>query len=406
MAVVAFGHSDIGSKRPTNDDCLVVDDRNGLYIVADGMRGVGGTAASMFCKMASQQLVEQLPQIQQERSSIDAFAFRQRLVETVQNIYNQTSEAIFQRAHFDESCKGMCTTGTLLALMGHVGIVGHVGDSRAYMVRQQQLYPLTEDHTLLRNLLKRGALNEEQAKSFVHRHVLDRAIGKKPSVESDVMVIDIAPGDRFLLCTKGITKVIKNPAIHRAITEGAPRQGVESLLRLARESGGEDNATAVIVSVSEVQRSTMSLNLRAEEKVAYLRDVFLFQDLDFQEALKFLHVVREVPAARGQIIVREGDVGNEFFVIARGSATASKAGTVVGQIPAGGHFGELALIGDGLRTATVAAAEDSLFLAIARDTLFELLWRERDIGMKLMWRLLQNLGGVVRALNEKLARCS
>jgi protein phosphatase len=244
--------SDVGRKRPHNEDFFLRDDKLGLYIVADG---VGGHAKG---EIASQEAVEQLAMwVRQHMDEIDqalALGTEEALRKIARMLESGVQSAcymVFGMAELDPEKKGMSTTMSALLVRGERGFVAQVGDSRVYRLRGRKLEQMTEDHTLINYKLKQGLITQEQAKMAAGKNVITRAVGHKDYVQVDTMPLDIKAGDRFLLCTDGLhTYVEEAPEIARIMSMEPIESGVEEAINLANARGGKDNITALIVVVA------------------------------------------------------------------------------------------------------------------------------------------------------------
>ena len=256
MAVGAYAvASDTGRRRRRNEDNYVVAPP--LFGVADGM---GGAQAG---EVASQLAASAL-----ESGSAEGLGGLERVDALIQ----EANRRIFDRASTDPSASGMGTTMTVALVEGMNVVIGHVGDSRAYLVRGDSMEQLTEDHSLVNELLKSGKLSEEEALIHPQRSVITRAVGTDPDVDVDAFTITAEDGDIFLLCSDGLPDMVRDVEIldivdrHRDDLDKA----VRALVRFANTQGGEDNITAVAFRVAaegpEVSEDTLTMPaLTAEE---------------------------------------------------------------------------------------------------------------------------------------------
>ena len=183
--------SDTGRKRRRNEDSYVVAPP--LFAVADGMGGA--QAGEVASRLAAGAL---------EEADTQELSGPERLASVIQ----EANRRVFERASSDPATSGMGTTMTV-ALVGDEGVtIGHVGDSRAYVVREGRLEQLTEDHSLVNELLKSGKLSREEAEIHPQRSVITRAVGTDPDVDVDAFVVDASEGDIFLLCSDGLTDMV------------------------------------------------------------------------------------------------------------------------------------------------------------------------------------------------------
>jgi PPM family protein phosphatase len=232
MRVRVGAATDIGQVREGNEDSYLVVEP--LYAVADGMGGHrGGEVASSLALDTVHGMFER-----SEGS----------LAEQVV----QANRAVFDRSQNDRSVSGMGTTLTAALIDGNRVHLVHVGDSRAYLLRGGELAQLTEDHTLVHRMVMEGEISQEEAETHPHRSILTRALGVDQSVQVDEGDVEVADGDRLLLCTDGLTGMVPEGQIREILLESAdPQEAVDTLVKVANRAGGIDNITAVILDFAE-----------------------------------------------------------------------------------------------------------------------------------------------------------
>ncbi|MGE5049256.1 MAG: cyclic nucleotide-binding domain-containing protein, partial [Deltaproteobacteria bacterium] len=282
---------------------------------------------------------------------------------------------------------------------GKKAIVGHVGDSRIYLYRNGRAHQLTEDHTIIQEQLKRGLITREQVATAENKNVITRAVGIQPSVPVDTLVTDVLPGDLFLLCTDGLHGYLEEDELPQLLAQERPRLP-DVLVDLALQRGGKDNVTAVCVAV-EADANEEATDV--EGKTEVLRRIPLFQHMTYKELLAILGVGRSRQFDKGQQIIREGEQGDELFVLFRGKVDVLKNGMLIAQLKAGGHFGEMGLVDQAPRSATVVATEETSAVSIDRESLLKLMRRDSLLSVKLLWSFVQVLSERLRNTNEALA---
>jgi protein phosphatase len=239
LALVTASRSDVGLVREANEDFMAVFERpsgHRLIVVADGMGGHrGGSTASRLC-------VETVGDIFQ-RSSEEPEACLRNALETA-------NDRIYQAARADVELTGMGTTAVLLLhTPDHEAFVAHLGDSRAYLFRDGVMKPLTEDHTVVAAMQRRGILSDEDADKHPRRHELSRCVGFHPEVQPEVARLDVNPGDRFLLCSDGLSGQVTDDEIAAVLRREALEDAVITLVEAANARGGVDNVTVVVAAV-------------------------------------------------------------------------------------------------------------------------------------------------------------
>jgi PPM family protein phosphatase len=230
------GITDPGRKRRRNEDSFVMDPP--LFVVADGMGGAqAGEVASRLAAAAFREY--------HEADDLDA----ERRVEA---IIQEANRRIFERARDDTAVSGMGTTVTAALVHGDGVAIGHVGDSRAYLVRDSQLEQLTQDHSLVADLMRSGRLSPEEADTHPQRSVITRALGTDPEVDVDTFTVKARPDDVFLICSDGLTTMVGDEEILGLFRDGGNLDAVaKALVKAANRHGGDDNVTVVLFSVGD-----------------------------------------------------------------------------------------------------------------------------------------------------------
>jgi protein phosphatase len=228
MNVSVGAATDIGQVREGNEDSYLVVEP--LYAVADGMGGHrGGEVASSLALETVQGMFER-----REGSLAEQVA--------------EANRAVFDRSQSDRRVSGMGTTLTAAQVDGNRVHLVHVGDSRAYLLRGGELTQITEDHTLVHRMVMEGEISEEEAETHPHRSILTRALGVDQNIQVDEGDLEVAPGDRLLLCTDGLTGMVPEGQIREILLESRdPQEAVDKLVKVANRAGGIDNITALIL---------------------------------------------------------------------------------------------------------------------------------------------------------------
>ena len=238
--------SDVGCVRTNNEDSGVIVNRSGsrklegegmLVVVADGM---GGHAAG---EVASQMAVELIPRVYFEAGRPGAAA----LVQSIE----ASNRAIFERASSASECAGMGTTVVTLVLQDEKAWVAHVGDSRLYRLRGDEIEAVTQDHSLVRQLVERGILSEQEAEGHPDSNVILRALGTQPSVEVEAPAnpMPLRVGDQFVLCSDGLTDLVSAREIQQQLGGAPAFEASQALVDLAKSRGGHDNVTVAVVRI-------------------------------------------------------------------------------------------------------------------------------------------------------------
>jgi protein phosphatase len=248
--VRSFGATDVGRVREVNEDAYLCDDLLQLYVVADGM---GGHAAG---EVASREAVDTVHGMIKRGLAAMGSKLTGGITEASAKAACRLMEAavqaatymVFAMAELDTAKSGMGTTISVLLVLDDYAVIGQVGDSRVYQIRQGQAVQLTEDHTLVAWQVKQGLITPEQAKRSPYRNIVTRAVGDRDHVQVDTGLIELMPGDRFLLCSDGLHGYLR-PLEIPVFCAGDGSAVVETLIRVANGRGGKDNITAVLVEV-------------------------------------------------------------------------------------------------------------------------------------------------------------
>lgn len=240
------GLSDSGRVRTKNEDRWVADPSLGLYMVIDGMGGhpAGALAADIIAQTFPRQIVERL-------ANVDA-PLDDATVQQVQTLLSSLSKALADETRGEFGLEGLGATVVVLLVRGHQGLVAHLGDSRAYLLRDSQLTRLTKDHTIVQLLLDRGEILPEEAADHPARHQITRFVGLEDTPLPDVHRFDLRADDRILLCSDGLSGMVEDTQLRLLLAAANdPTEVCQQLIRAANEAGGKDNVTAVVVHVDD-----------------------------------------------------------------------------------------------------------------------------------------------------------
>jgi protein phosphatase len=256
MRISAIGLTDVGLQREHNEDSFRIVEQHALYLVADGMGG--HQAGDVASKMAADIIVSFFDSTQQEDATwpfpVDPHLTLEenRLTAAIKLANRQ----IFNLSHSDAALHGMGTTivGITFLLDQNLAYIAHVGDSRAYRMRDNEMIQITRDHSLVNDYLNMMPDMPLEAMEVVPKNVITRALGMQESVVVDIGRKKIQPGDRFLLCTDGLSGMVPEVRIKELMT-GVTGENLESrvrdLIQSANDAGGEDNITAIMVAIEE-----------------------------------------------------------------------------------------------------------------------------------------------------------
>ena len=236
----SIGLTHVGCVREENQDAFFCDENKGIFAVMDGAGGLNAGA------LASSLVKDALTTIRMPLSAVDLLdQFEGRVIDAKEHIEQASNKA-------DGAAMGT-TIAALLTFDSNFACLW-AGDSRVYRFRNGQLEQLTTDHTEVQELVDQNVLTAEEAKNFSRRHVITRAIGSGVDLELELVSGNLRPGDRFLLCSDGLTGHVEDALIANFLMEGAQRSAARGLLNGALEKGGTDNVTVVIVDIDRISQ--------------------------------------------------------------------------------------------------------------------------------------------------------
>jgi serine/threonine protein phosphatase PrpC len=234
--------SHTGIRRSNNEDCVVADESHSLIVLADGMGGhkAGEVASAMAANGVMKNLGHWLEKSRETTIS-------RNLKKAITRFINEANSLIYQESLLDYEKRGMGTTIVVAVLRKNKLTIAHVGDSRAYLLRDEKLIQLTEDHTKVREQIRSGMITFEKSSKSPLRHVLTRAVGVMDYVEVDIQEIIISDEDKVLLCSDGLTDMLSEQEITKILnTEITLDKSVSKLIKCANDAGGIDNITLAL----------------------------------------------------------------------------------------------------------------------------------------------------------------
>jgi PPM family protein phosphatase len=408
MDLSFWAASDVGRKREHNEDNFLVDRKLSLYVVADGMGGhASGEVASHLAVHEFRAAVDARRDLLEGFARGDGSVRAQDILSVLEQAVQGACAAIFQHGRREPDKRGMGTTISGLLLVGDRGFIAHVGDSRIYLLRQSQVVQLTEDHSLVNELIRRGKVTKENlARSpySAYKNAVTRAVGVYETVQVDTIDFDVLPGDQFLICSDGLHTYLDDERIKEVF-------GVEEITTVAKrfidhanESGGQDNITAVALRIH--REGAEVVDGRAEEltrKIELLKQMPLFRHLTYKEIIRILNKTEVSDFSAGEDILREGEPGDELYILLRGRVRLHKEGAFITNLVPGAHLGEMALIDRTPRSVTATAEERSRVLILRRREFYEIIRKDPPLSVKLLWSFVQVLAERLRKTTADLS---
>lgn len=250
LNISSHGLSDVGRVRQRNEDFFLIDDTTGLYIVADGMGGHagGGRASRLAVEQVAREVTNNAGDTTAPPANGDITASKWTQ-NTLLKALKSANDMIHNESDTIEELRGMGTTATALYVKGNEITIAHVGDSRAYLIRDGSIMQITEDHSWVNEQVKAGFITPDEAKTHKFKNVITRSLGHEKDVQVDIFSLEIETGDHFIICSDGLTNLVEDSEILSTISQSPSQEGLGKLVEIANGRGGHDNITAVLVNV-------------------------------------------------------------------------------------------------------------------------------------------------------------
>ena len=412
MELTFAAATDVGRQRDHNEDNFLIDKKLRLFVVCDGMGGhAAGEVASSITVHQIRDAVytnrDLVGRFQQGASDVQAIEILQVLEHAIQD----ACATVYNRAQAEPEKRGMGTTASVLLIAGEAdslrGFIAHVGDSRIYLTRQSQCHQLTEDHSLMNELIRRGKIKEEEFDSSPYKkfkNAVTRAVGVYASVEVDTFDFDILPGDSLLLCSDGMYVYFDEPELPALLAEGDVKAVPTALIDRANEGGGHDNITNVVVRVNaDTQQPADGRAKELSLKLEVLKGMQLFRYLSYKELVGVMNMTETHEYKAGDSIIQQGEVGEAMYVVLSGTVRLHEGDVDVAKLGKGQHFGEMALVDRTVRSLSATATGPSRLLAIHRKDFYAIIKKQPELSVKLLWSFVQVLADRLRKTTADLS---
>lgn len=402
MIVRHGSRTDVGAVRTRNEDNLLVDPNVQLFVVCDGVGGrAGGAEASQIAVNSIGAAVAKHKKEIEEFSEGIGQTARRDVALFLERAISDASRTIRHHALANTELSGMATTAAALLVAGNQAFVAHVGDSRVYLVRANSLHLLTEDHSLLNDMRRRGRAIDASSMAAGYQEALTRALGVLDTARVDLLDLEVLPADRFVICSDGVHGVVGEELMQQLVVQGAPQLAADELIEAALQKGAPDNATAIVVDV--LDDSAQDRAIRVRRRLEAIQAVTIFRYLPFADLMRVAGIARELRWPAGSPFFREADAGDSMYILLSGQVAVAKNGIELSVLQPGAHFGEMALIERAPRSATVTASTDCEVLVIEREGFYGLL-SEEHTAVKLLWGLVRMLNARLRTTSEELTQ--
>lgn len=401
MELQGYGHSVVGRVRENNEDNFYCDPRRGVFAIADGVGGrPGGEVASGAVIDAIKDYADDFERIMDfDGDDIDG-EHRELIFGQLLNKIQAINLDVYRRGRQGQFEGGIGTTTDLLVFGAGLAFILHIGDSRVYLIRHDEIFRITRDHTFSEYLHDHPILSQRYGKPEQYSNVLTRSIGGSPVVEVDTVFVELEEGDRLVMCTDGLTDYLTGADILEAALRHDDEGLVRELISAANQRGGKDNITVVAVSVSLDDTSFLRDPTRRDtfQKVRFLQSLELFSELEFQEMLKVIRYVEAFDCADGEVVLSRGEEVDGLYVVMNGEFSVELGGRKLDQLGGGEHFGEFALFGEPVRSADVRCVKAGQLLFMSGQNLQTLVREDAVLGNKLLWQLLSRMSRLLQKM--------
>ena len=406
MKFNAWISTDVGNVKTVNEDSAWALPEQGLFVVADGVSGrEAGEVASLTLVREFERRAPALMDKIKERDPLKNDEHREELLRDLVELIDDINGVVYQLGQQPEYNGGIATTVVAMLVWQNAAFVAHVGDSRVYLVRNKKIFRITEDHTYAELLKKQhGAQALPERLSKRYSHVLTRSIGSHPRVDVDVIFFDFYAGDRFLLCTDGLTDYLSGQELLQAMITAPTDRVAQDLVMEAKVRGGRDNITAIFIEVedSPAHRTQTLPQMDTLKKVDFLGELVLFRQLTTLELLRVLRVVYEQSYADGDTIVSQGQRSDAIYLIVEGSVRVERGGKTLTTLKTGDHFGELSMFDHTTSTVDVISQGQTLVFAVPHQHFKSMIGEDHALGNKLLWNITYQLANHLTHMNQKV----
>lgn len=386
--------TDVGRKREENEDNFLVDESLGVYVVCDGMGGhAAGEVASALAVRTFHEEVKKERDLLEDyiagKTGVDRVSKRD-ITNMLEFAVNRASARVHAEAMKDAGKRGMGTTLVAIVVCGQTAFIIYVGDSRLYLERDGILEQVTEDHNVFNELIKRKKMPREKVEKLAHKNAITRAVGVYEHAEPDTIVLDLIAGDRLLLCSDGLYQYFEDDLddLSKRMRGDDLDQTMKRFIGDANERGGSDNITGILLNIGDSSDRDEDRARRLHLKRELLARMRLFRPLNDRELLRVLEVTDVIAYEDGEDIMTQGATGEELFIVLDGTVDVLRGEAVIATLEQGAHVGEMALVRNQPRSATVRSRGDSELMVIRRRDFFELLRNEHALAVKLLWQFL------------------
>lgn len=397
MDLLLACRTDVGRVRKNNEDNFAQDKARGLFVVCDGMGGHNaGEVASKIASEAVSQHLTKAAHLRQAFARNRGFDELLALQAHMHEALLSANKQIYTQSQNNSEQRGMGTTCTAISLVdGHKGVLGHVGDSRLYLLRADVLFQLSCDHTYVHELVKRGAITPEQAEDHPQGNILSRAMGVQSEVPIQTWTFDIDPDDTFLLCSDGIYNYFpQNVGLAELMADTDLQRGLSAIIDTALERGGHDNCTGILLRTAD---SAPAQHTPIPVCIEHMQTWPLFAALTPLERLMVLGVGERLSFAAGTTLAEAGAVMDGLMLVVAGALQLRRGPQIVRVLHPGQAIGQHALLNPAAQPDALFSEVDTHVVRLSYRAFRHLARHDPEVGSKLLGSLMRYVGAVTHA---------
>lgn len=409
MEIRAWAATDVGNIKKVNEDGHFCGTEHRVFVVADGVSGKrAGEVASKYIVDAIEEKAPALAEFVRSGDPIRDEEHRERVFALLTELVQRINTEVWEKGKEPEYAGGMASTLVLLVLSEDAAFVAHVGDSRVYMTREGQIFRITEDHTYEEEMKAQKELYEQLPERMkqLYSHALTRSIGGRIHVDVDVVFFELQEGDRFLLCSDGLTDYLSGAELLEYMQDLDPDDLGSELIAETLERGGHDNITLVYVEAGDVvapPKVEPTRKLDTLRKINFLADMVLFNGLTQNDLLRVLRIIYEQEHEAGDVVIQHGDKSKALYLLVDGEVELSRDGRPIARLGRGEHFGELSMFEDSRSSVDITCCGPTFLLAIPLNKFEGLIRDEPFLGNKLLWNVMGKLAEHIGRMNMMVA---
>jgi serine/threonine protein phosphatase PrpC len=398
MKYVSSSSTSKGLSYSQNEDHFLVKEGIGLHVVCDGSGEEDrGAMASRMATDFLDQVFSVNKKLISEYEHNPSDELKLKIMTLIDQAVHKVSNQIKNTISKDFSRRQMGTTLSMVLVIGKSAFLAHVGDSRVYLLRATKFHQLTEDHVAKQRSSQLASSLEIQG---IKGSSLTRLLGMTDVLKVDLLFFEIMPGDFLLLFTDGVSDNFDKINIQTIIKTTPETELAKTILKAILKLNLKDNATAISICFEQdIEKEKTVDTMSPQYKILALQQIPLFSELDYKEITKLVDLMDFKRIQSNNNAVVENENGSELYIILSGTANVLVNNVIVTQLEPGNYFGEMSLIDDEPRSATVTATTDLEVLTLDKKTLSKLVLAEPKMSIKILWRFSQTLTARVRLMN-------